>query len=109
MRGGAKSIKILIKRKNIKVMGCYFDSYEERDIGIALHFQFGMPLLYNKSVQIKINSYSFDFLHEKTKTFYEYHPVNYFFSEKTTLQYYKERRKILDKNGYAPYRLIVIT
>ena len=55
------------------------------------------------NVHIKIGHNEFDFL--VNSTFIEYHPWDF---DRTDRQYYIDRRKILDVNGYKNNQLIVV-
>lgn len=100
---GPKTAKILREKKKIKFNGIYFASYKECEIGMCIHYQIE-KLKEGKNYQKNIGKKLFDFF--VFNTFIEFHPWDW--QKRTPKKYYQERRKILNKNGYEDYPLIVI-
>ncbi len=101
--GGLRTATILREKKRIKFNGIYFDSYAECEIGMNIHYQIE-KLKEGKNYQIKVGFKLIDFF--INSCFIEYHPWD--FAGRTHKEYYKERRKILNDNGYKNYPLMVI-
>lgn len=100
------------RRKNYpyKFMGCLFDSENEKRLceilvkkGLMSSPQEG------KNIHFKIKRSHVDFF-IKNKVFVEFHPPMSYGRKKgeTVKSYYKEKRKVLDENGYKDYPLFVI-
>lgn len=87
-------------------MNVPFDSNAEREIAINLYYQYKLSLIEGKTCHIGIGRCEYDFL--INKSFIEYHPFNLLFDKCNLENYYKKRRKNLDKNGYKGYPLIII-
>jgi len=99
------------RRKNYPYLynECYFDSEEER-IVCQRFVESGLleKPIENVNVHIRINRKHIDFFIQN-KIFVEYHPTRtYGRNVETAEDYFKERRKILDDNGYNNYPLIII-
>jgi hypothetical protein len=91
-------------RQKNEFMDCYFDSLEEMSVARQLAEQYDWKPVERKTVHVVVGRKEFDFL--VNKTFIEYHPWD---RDKLTIeQYYSERRRILDSNGYLNYDLVVI-
>ena len=100
------------RRKNYpyKFMGCLFDSDSERRLcEIFVNRGLINKPEEGKNIHFKINRSHVDFFIQK-EVFVEFHPpLKYGLkSGETVKSYYQEKRKILDKNGYENYPLIVI-
>lgn len=87
------------------------DSGEERKVS-NIFCNFGMDLVEGKTVHVRIGRKEFDWKSNglnkfgiEDDTFIEYHPWD---KNKTDKEYYEERRKVLDKNGYENNELIVV-
>ena len=91
-------------------MGCFFDSDTERRLCkiFVEHNLIRVPEE-GKNVHYKINKCHIDFFLQN-KIFVEFHPPIRYGKKKgeTVSTYFHERRKILDKNGYENYPLILI-
>lgn len=97
------------KRWPYEFMGCLFDSESERRL-CETFIENGLMTLpiEKKNVHYRIDKCHIDFF-IKNKVFVEYHPpASYNGKHETVEEYYNQRRKILDKNGYQEYPLIVI-
>lgn len=103
-RGGAKTAEILRRREDYYFKNLKFASMQEREIGASIWYQFER-LKRNKNFQIKVGNWCYDFL--VSKCFIEYHP-KMFYDKETPKEYYKRRRRNLNKNGYKDYNFIVI-
>ena len=97
--GGKISARNLRKKKNIKWWNVNFDSLQEREAAKLL-LKRPQP---GKNYQIEVGSKSFDFL--IGDIFIEYHPFDF---TRTVIEYYDERRKSLDENGFEDYKLVVL-
>jgi hypothetical protein len=89
--------------------GCRFDSNQERDVCKLLigHALIDVPIE-GKNVQFRIQNYEIDFF-LKGKVFVEFHPpINLGNKAETEESYFKERRRILDENGFKKYPLVLI-
>ena len=99
----------MCKNKNIKYFGVLFMSKRECEIAMCLYNQYKIKPIKNKSFQIEVDKYFFDFYIEKFDCFIEVHEViKYFNKNETNKSYYKKRRKILDNNNLKIKYLIVI-
>lgn len=102
---GPKTAKILREKKRIKVgnLNIYFDSYKEAEIGLSIHYQIE-KLKEGQNYQKNVGRKLFDFFIKGC--FIEHHPWDW--QKRTPKRYYQERRKILNKNRYKNYPLIII-
>jgi len=104
--GGIASQKTLRENiRNLKYKSQYYDSTDEAGVSASLIEQFNYIPIEGKTLHIRMKNGEIDYLIENLKLFIEYHVR---FDKLTFIQYYKKRRKILDKNGYKGYNLIVI-
>ena len=101
--GGLIAVKIQRENKPYYFHKVPFDSNSEKEMGMNLSYQFKIKLKEGVNCHIRIGGKEFDFL--IGNCFIEFHPWDRKYSIK---EYYKERRKILDKNGYKNFNLIVI-
>lgn len=100
------------RRRNYpyEFMGCFFDSENERLLCKKL-IERGLikKPIEKVNIHFRIGRYHIDFFIQN-KLFVEYHPPRKFGRTiETKDSYYKERRKLLDENGFKNYPLIVIT
>ena len=101
------------RRKNYpyKFMGCLFDSDSERKLcKIFVDYKLIEKPVEGKNVHFKIGKrHHVDFF-LNNKIFVEFHPPLKYGDRKgeTLKSYYEGKRKVLDKNGYSCYPLIVI-
>lgn len=79
--------------------GLHFLSFQERDCYYWLKYVLKMDAK-------KFGR--FDFIINNSIVL-EYHPCNWFLEERTYKQYYKDRRKLLDKLGHNDLKLVVMT
>jgi len=103
----AKRLKTVLKNMPYNFMGVNFLSKVEKDFckWLVKIGRIKRPIS-GKNVHVYIGGKEFDFLIEKM--FIELHPwVTMHHSDYE--EYYNERRKILDENGYENYGLIVVT
>lgn len=105
---GPKTIKLLREKKGIKFKGNYFASFGECEIGMNIHYQFNINLKEGINFQVKVGSKVFDYLVHCC--FIEYHPYNNFLESNKIdpKKYRSQRRKVLNKNRYKNYPLIII-
>jgi hypothetical protein len=100
------------RRRNCpyKFMGCYFDSEGERFLCEKLvETKLITKPIEKVNIHFRIGNCHVDFFIQD-KLFVEYHPPRKFGRViETASSYYKERRKLLDKNGFKRYPLIVIS
>jgi len=105
-----------IGKKNIKIIGTkaywYNVKFQSNWEMLCAKKILKKPIL-GKNYQIKIDKYKFDFYpHENDKMykncFVEFHRCSNFIHPETKEQYYKKRRKILDKYGFKDKKLIII-
>ena len=99
------------RRKNYpyEFMNCLFDSNDERIICQKLvnHGLIEKPIE-KINVHFRIGKCHIDFFIQN-KLFIEFHPARKFGRTiETEKSYYNERRKLLDKNGFEKYPLIII-
>ena len=104
---------ILNQRKNSLYIfkNVHFDSYREQEIAMCLFYQYKIKLKEGINCHVIIGGKEFDFLIKKYKCFIEQHSFSRNNIDKnfvTCKKYFYKRRKILDKNGYKDYNLIVI-
>jgi len=99
-----KGRKKIRERKRYLYNGLYFDSISEMKIGILLE-KVGYNLVSGVNFQISVGNKFIDFF--INGIFIEYHPILYFHKH-TAKQYYKQRRKVLDENGFKNNPLIII-
>ena len=103
--GGLIAQKVLRQNiRNLKYNGQYYDSSPEIEISLCLQYQYNYKPIENKTLHIRIGKYEYDY--KLNDIFIEYHV---WFQNETEKEYFRRRRKILDKNGYKKYKLIVIT
>ncbi|MCK4589576.1 MAG: hypothetical protein KAT77_03975 [Nanoarchaeota archaeon] len=100
------------RRKNYpyKFMDCLFDSDSERRLcQIFVKERLIKKPEEGKNIHFRINRHHVDFF-IKNKVFVEFHPPMTYGTRKgeTVKSYYEEKRKVLDRNGYKKYPLIVI-
>lgn len=88
--------------------GVFFDSRCECEIAMCLYYQYNLNLEFRKTVHFLIGRKEFDFFVENLKLFIEYHRWDRKHG-RNLHAYIKDRRKILDLNGYKDYNLLVIT
>ena len=99
------------RRKNYpyKFMDCLFDSDSERKL-CKIFVKEGLIKIpkEGKNIHFKINRHHVDFF-IKNKIFVEFHPIVKVWRGNTTLgDYFGERRKMLDGNGFKKYPLVII-
>ena len=105
-----KGIEVLRKNLHYIWSGVKFLSKQEMECAKIMLSQ---PIE-NLNCHIKINSKTIDFYPQSNdkmlqNCFVEYHPLIKFLRPNETAEsYYAERRKILDNNGYADKKLVVI-
>ena len=106
--GGLASVKARRKNKPYYFHKVPFDSNFEKEIGMNISYQLGIILKERLNCHILVGGKEIDFFIKDC--FIEVHTINYFFNKyyKNNRDYYLKRRKILDKNGYKKYKLIVI-
>lgn len=101
-KGGLKSQKIQRQSSLYVFMKAHYDSDKEQEIAMDLFYQYNIKLKEGVTCHVQMKGGEIDFLVKKYKCFIEQvHNCGY----KT---YYKKRRKLLDKNGYKNYKLIII-
>ena len=85
-----------------------FYSPRECEMAMNIYYQLNNKLKINNNCHISIGRYEFDFF--INNTFIEVHPYNNWDMKKgiTATKYYNNRRKILNKNGYKDYPLLVL-
>ncbi len=98
-------------RKNYpyEFMGCYFDSNEERIICKKL-IERGLieKPIEKTNIHFRLGKCHIDFF-IKNKLFIEYHPPRKFGRTiETEENYFLERRRLLDKNGFKNFPLVVV-
>lgn len=98
-------------RKNYpyEFMGCYFDSNEERIICKKL-IERGLieKPIEKTNIHFRLGKCHIDFF-IKNKLFIEYHPPRKFGRTiETEENYFLERRRLLDKNGFKDFPLVVV-
>jgi hypothetical protein len=100
------------RRKNYpyEFMDCLFDSNEERKLcKIFVQERLMKTPIEKENIHLRIGRRHIDFF-LGNKIFVEYHPpIKYGAKNETIDNYYTERRKILDDNGYKTYPLIIIS
>jgi hypothetical protein len=105
---GVKSIKILRKKylyKHPKYLGVIFDSESEVLLCKMLMKRYSsFKPIQNVTVHRKVGCKEFDFL--VRNTFFDFHSFDV---NKSLSQYYKERREILNDNGYDNACYIVLS
>ena len=109
-KAGLASIEAKRNKLNFEFQNIKFHSVGELEIAMNIHYQLNIKLQKRKNVHIIVDSKEFDFLIEKYKCFIEYHKEFLYYQNKieTKKNYYIRRRKILNKNGYKDYNLLVI-
>jgi len=77
-------------------------------MAMNIYYQLNNKLKINNNCHISIGRYEFVFF--INNTFIEVHPYNNWDMKKgiTATKYYNNRRKILNKNGYKDYPLLVL-
>ncbi len=83
----------------------HFANNAEMEFGMNIHYQIE-SLKERENYQFVIDNKSLDFFIKRFKCFIEYHPWDR--SGLTYKEYYDIRKKLLNKNGYKDYNLIVI-
>lgn len=105
--GGPKAIKILRKKyinTRPKYRNVIFDSKQEMNVCKKLMQKYSsFHPIQNVTVHKTVGHKEFDF--SVRNTFIDYHPFDL---KKTLLEYYKERRKVLNINGFRNFNYIVI-
>lgn len=82
-----------------------FDSNQEKEFcKLLVKYKVITRPAKNKNCHIIISGKDVDFLISKKKLFIEYHPWDF----NKNRNYYYERRRLLNKNGYSNYSLIII-
>lgn len=89
--------------RNLKFKGQYYDSKSEIEISLCLQEQYNYVPKEGETLHIRIGNMECDYLLKKT--FIEFHPWD---MKLTHREYFNNRRKVLNKNGYKNYPLIVI-
>jgi hypothetical protein len=115
-RAGLKTIKELRKGYIYKYLGVCFDSgktkHSELKCAKSFHEWFNWIPKDGKNCHIQIGGKEIDFkinkelITEKDDVFIEFHPFD--LKGKSLTEYYIERRKILDKNGFKKNKLFVL-
>ena len=107
-KGGLVSAKVRREKKPYYFHKIPFDSNFEKEIGMNITYQLKIKLKEGVNCHIRIGGKEFDF--KIKRCIIEPHIINHFFNKyyKNDKDYYLKRRKILDKNGYKKYKLIVI-
>lgn len=100
--GGAKTAEILRNKYGYSFKGIKYSSNMEREIAICIYYQFE-KIKEGKNYQIKIGNCHIDFF--INDIFIEFHPYNALYDRDN---YYLQRRKLLNENGYKDYPLLVI-
>ena len=110
-KGGLKAAITNRKNKPHWFLNIPFDSQGEDEIARDLYYQKILKLKDSVNCHVQMKGGEVDFLIHKYKCCIEYHE----FSKKgfdrykvSYKQYYKQRKKILDKNNYKDYNLLVI-
>jgi rRNA maturation protein Nop10 len=103
--GGLKAIEINRKNKPYWFRGIPFDSQKEREVAKWFIKNRLIKNVNKTNCHIKLKGGEIDFFLQN-KVFIEFHPWDIY--GKTIEQYYNERRKLLDSNGYKSYPLIVV-
>jgi hypothetical protein len=98
-------------RKNYpyEFMGCLFDSNQERILCQKL-IEIGLieKPIEKENIHFRIGRKHIDFFIQD-KIFLEFHPqINLGGKQETNEEYYSQRRKLLDENGFKDYPLIII-
>ena len=107
-RGGCKTTEIMRNRKRIIWKSIFFDSYRECEIAMCIHYQ-TEHIKESYNYQFKVSTNHIDFFIKKYKCFIELHfPLLHYDNNDTKTKYRNKRRKLLDKNGFRKYKLIVI-
>lgn len=101
--GGPASQKARRENSPYWFMGVPFDSNGERQVAKKLHELTGFVPTEGTNCHFKVDGGEIDFL--VNGVFIEYHPWDRKLSSE---QYYEQRRKLLDKNGYKSARLQVV-
>lgn len=105
-RSGPKTIKILRERRQwLKFGGISYDSKQEVLLSQKLEKKYSsFHPIQNVTVHRTVGHKEFDFL--VRNTFIDYHALDI---SKSLQQYYDERRKILNENGFSNANYIVLT
>ncbi len=86
-------------------MGCKFDSAHEAEIcKLLVKHEIIQKPIEGVNVHFRVDSKEFDFFPQQ-KVFIEFHPWDF---RKTEKEYYDNRRKVLDINGFEGVPLIVL-
>ena len=105
--GGPACIEYMRNNTNCIFKGIYYSNNSEMEFAMNIYYQFKITLVVNKNYQVKVGSKLFDFF--ILGIFIEPHAINKYFHPNETLESYtKERRKILNENGYRDFPLMVI-
>lgn len=110
----SENLKKMREKKPYYYKNVPHDSNAEKNVSKIFH-DIGMPLVIGETVHVRIGNKEIDWrvkgLDEfdiKDGTFVEYHPCPQYHDERTYDEYYEQRRKVLDDNGYGD-DLIVFT
>lgn len=94
------------KNKNLVFNGAHFMSKPEIEIAMCLHYQEILKLKLYSNYQVKILRKFIDFYVEKYNCFIEVHPMEKW--KLNSIDYYRERREVLNKGGYKNSSLLLI-
>lgn len=99
-------VSLATQRKNVPFWwyGVPFDSEEEKQAIIVLCEKFNIKPIKGVNCHVRVNGGEIDF-RPKEDLFVEYHPYDW--NGLTHDQYYEQRRKLLDENGFQNCELIV--
>ena len=109
-KAGQAAVKQMIKNSKHKWFGVGFLSKMEKDCAMIILTR--QKVGYN--CHIKVGAKTIDFFPQNSdklfkNIFVEFHPIVGFMSKgQSEKTYFKERRKMLDKNGYKENKLIVL-
>jgi len=130
--GGPKGVESLRHQKGKLYLGVKFTTWktENSELNCArmLHKLIKLPIIdsvkckrkYRKIIiskitcSFKVDSYHIDFripkelINTKHDVFLEFHPCDWYLNPEPLEEYYAQRRKLLDDNGYKNNKLIVI-
>ncbi len=113
VENGFKRIEGLREKKSHYFYGIAHDSEEEKEVS-KIFYNVGMPLIIGKTIHIRVGRKEIDWRADelikfgiRNNTFIEYHPCPQFGDKRTFEEYYKDRRKVLDENGFEKDGLIV--
>ncbi len=104
-KGALITLTSLRRNRPYYINNVPFDSNEERQAMIILCEKFNITPIEGINCHIRVNGGKIDFRPVK-KLFIEYHPWDK--KGLTSEQYYDQRRKLLDENGFQDCELVVI-